>query len=223
MKHLSTSRRGDALHIEDYPQAVALKQVDSADARELMSLALHHSDMVACKGFIDDIYQFRNLPNSEHLIHALWIAAIALFFKCFGRNDARGRLSAKEVFADHDGALPVFQFFKDLRDKHLIHDENPYSQGAVALVINPIENPHKVADVLSMSFHSFTADESHVDSFSPLVEVASGWVWQKMDRLHSKIAQEFELISHPELMALPDVQYSPPTADSAGSSRRSKP
>ena len=111
------------------------------------------------------------------------------------------------------GAMPVFRYFQDLRDKHIIHDENPYSQSYVALALNAENTKFKVADVISLAINAFTADDSHLQSFSQLVQFTLEWVEHKRDELHNLLGARYESENYEALMLLPNIEYRAPTAN----------
>jgi hypothetical protein len=212
LNSLNLSVRENKFHIEGYPNAVAIKRLDDTDARILQAIVLHHFDLSFCNQALADL---RHPSKSIPTLHAeaLWISAIARYFKCFGRNNARSHLSAKEVLKGHPGAEGVFRYFKALRDKHIVHDENPYSEAFTGVAINRKGERRKVADIIALAINAFTVDDAHLASFSPLVSVSLKWVADKQDELHKKLAQTWEKRGYEQLMALPDVCYTAPTGD----------
>jgi hypothetical protein len=90
-------------------------------------MTLHLSDLYFCEAALE---QIDRLDSRRGVIaEALWVAAIARYFKCFGSSQSRAQLSAKKILKSHPGAEEVFDYFKNLRDKHLIHDESALTQG----------------------------------------------------------------------------------------------
>lgn len=206
------------LHIEGYPDAVALKRIDTPIARQLASIALNQSDLIFCRDALKEITRLNRAEN-QLTVEGLWIAAIARYFKCFGGNKSRSRLSAKAILKGHPGADTVFAYFQDLRDKHIVHDENPLTQGFVGVAVNGVRAPYKVADIITLAINAFTVDEAHVTQLTQLVEVTLSWVDTKRDELHHKLGREYEQWSRPELLALPDIEYTVPSAQAVGVKR----
>lgn len=205
-------------HIEDYPDAVALKRIDIPVARQLQAVTLHQFDLSFCR---DALVEIARLNRAENVltVEGLWVAAVARYFKCFGGNKSRSQLSAKKIFKGHPGAEAVFTYFQDLRDKHIIHDENPFTQAFTGVAVNRTEAQYKVADIISLAFNAFTVDDAHLTQLTQLVDVTLAWVNAKRDELHNALGREYEQWSHQDLLALPDIQYTVPTADVIGVKR----
>ena len=215
---LGISRRGGALHVEGYPDAVALKRIDDPIARQLKAIVLHCSDLRFC---CDALAALTSLDRtSESLFaEALWVASIARYFKCFGANKSRMPLVPTKIFAGEVGALEVFQYFRHLRDKHVIHDENAYSQSFTAVALNAQDARFKVADVISMVITASTIDDRHIESLSHLAGHTFSWVEQKRDELHFRLGSRYEGESYAKLSSLPDVKYETPTAEKVSTGR----
>jgi hypothetical protein len=218
LKNLTGTLSGSRLHIEDYPTAVALKRIDDPIARQLCSIALNHADLSFCREAVAEITR-RDRTSQPLIAEALWVAAISRYFKCFGSNKARTQLSSRKVLKSHVSAEKVFAYFQNLRDKHIVHDENPYSQAVIGVAINARDAEHKIADVISLTMNAFTIDDSHLSSFSQLVNVTLEWVRTKQDELHATLGKQYEAQSYDELMALSDVSYNVATSEKVSTSR----
>jgi hypothetical protein len=218
LKFLSSTREGGILRIEGYPSAIALKRIEGKHVLRLHAMTLHHGDLFRCS---EALKVLSADTNAEHSVtrDCIWIAAIALYFKCFGGSKARGQLDARGVFKTQPGALPVFQYFDSLRNKHVLHDENAYTQSLVGIVINPTGSEYKVADVISMGINAVTVDQAHVSSFSELVRATLDWVIVERDKLHTALAAEYESRSRDALLALPNVTFTAPTVEQVVSTR----
>lgn len=206
------------LHIEGYPDAVALKRIDTPIARQLQSIALNQSDLMFCRDALKEITRLKR-AESKVAVEGLWIAAIARYFKCFGGNKSRSQLSAKAILKGYPGADTVFVYFQDLRDKHIVHDENSLTQAFVGVVVNDVGAPYKVADIISLAINAFTVDDAHLTQLIQLVDVTLSWVDAKRDELHHKLGHEYEQWSRQELLALPDIQFTAPTSQAIGVKR----
>lgn len=216
-KYLDISQRDSQLHIEGYPDAVALKRIDTPVARQLQATTLHLSDLLFCEAALKELNQL----VSRHGVtpEALWVAAIARYFKCFGNSGARAQLSAKKILKSHPGAEVVFIYFKDLRDKHLIHDESALTQGFTGVAVNGIGAKYQVADIIAMSFNAFTIDDAHLTQFSQLVNITLDWLRKKQKNLHNLLGAEYEKWARDDLLALPDITYTVPGSEAVRTKR----
>jgi hypothetical protein len=211
VKPVRVEIRGDQLHIEGYPDAVAFKKIDDPIARQLQAITLHFNDLLFCH---DALVELARLDRAKQklLVKALLIASIARYFKCFARNKSRTQLSSKKVLKNHKDSEKGFAYFQALRDKHIIHDENPYSQALTGVVLNPREAHFKVANVVSTAITVLTLDDDHLKQFSQLVEVTFAWVNSKRDELHKRLGETYEHMEYEDLLALPDIKYVVPSS-----------
>ncbi|MBX9961833.1 MAG: hypothetical protein K2Y35_02170 [Burkholderiales bacterium] len=217
-KPLTITKIGDKLDIEGYPNAVAVKRIDDPIARQLQGIALHHFDLSYCRAALAEL---THLDRSIQplLAEALWVSTIARYFKCFGRNKSRTQLSPEKILKNHPGAEEVFGYFRDLRDKHIIHDENPYSQAFTGIALNVKDAEYKIADVFSLAMNAFTVDDDHLRSFTQLTAVTLAWVDAKRDELHNLLGKQYEQWEYEVLLALPDIAFTVPTSDKVDSKR----
>ena len=209
---LTFTKHGDTFHIENYPHAIAVKRIDDPIARQLQGISLHRSDLNFCRAALAQLADLDRIAQAL-LAEAWWVSAIARYFKCFGRNTVRTQLSARKILKGQIGAFGVFAYFQDLRDKHIIHDENPYTQSFAGIALNGRDAKVKVADILSGTMNVFTADDSHLTSFSKLVDFTLSWVTSKQDELLNLLGAKYERWPYDELLALPDVSQTIPTSE----------
>jgi hypothetical protein len=209
LKQLKFTMQDNKIHLEGYPDAVALKLIEDPLSRDLRAISLHQVDLSFCQ---QALFAIPTLDKSRDtlLIEALLVSSIARFFKCFAPNRARKQLSAEKILKGQKGAMLVFNYFKNIRNKHIIHDENPYSQSFVGVALMKPESHYKVADIVSMVFNAFLVDDEHFTSFSHLVGFTLSWVTAKRDELHSLLGKNYEQIPYDELLALPDVKWTAP-------------
>jgi len=208
----------DRIHIEGYPDAIAVKLIEDPIAKRLQAIALHHADLTFCYQALNKISTL-DKSNDVLVIEALWVSSIALYFKCFAPNKSRRQLSAEKILKGQIGAMDVFNYFLNIRNKHIIHDENPYSQSLVAVALMKSEAPYKVADILSLVFNAFLVENEHLRSFSRLVKFTLDWVRAQRDELHNILGKKYEQVPYEEILALPDVTYRAPVADEASKAR----
>ena len=197
--------------IQDYPDAVALKRIDTPIAQQLKAVTLHQIDLMFCRDALAEIARL-NRTEHETVVEALWVASIARYFKCFGGNKSRSQLPADKIFREHVGAKAVFTYFQDLRDKHVIHDENPFTQAFTGVAVNGPEAQCKVADIIAFAFNALTVDEAHLTQLTQLVNLTLDWVVAKQTELHKSLTYEFEQWPLERLLVLPDIQFTAPTA-----------
>jgi hypothetical protein len=174
MEYFTMKQTTNGLHVEGFPDAEKLIKIKGKEARRLADLALHKADL----DFAHQSLEGLNLVPSELWVlrQALWRSAIIHYIKCFGSSEARFQLSAAKIYNGNKLALDAFAYFKDIRRKHIVHDENSYSQSIPSAVLNKKESYHKIEKIICLSIIADTLDKDSYSNFSLLISDATKWV-----------------------------------------------
>lgn len=204
----------DSFRIEGFPDGVKVIGVEGAVARRLGHLALHRSDLEFARECLDAMAR---LPEDQGLVcGALWRSAVVHYAKCFGESK---KLQPAQVHKGCPSAThQAFEFFKSLRNKHIVHDENAYNenaykQSAVGAIINGGNKPFKVEKVISLALTFEVHGPENVRNLRLLTERALGWVAQQFDECANLISAQLEKTPYDELAARPALQTQGPTVD----------
>lgn len=209
MSDSGITRRDDGLHIEGYPDAVAFVQVDGPKAKRLGHLALHGSDLRLALSFTQSLLDER---HDDLVATALWHAAIVHFCKCFGRSASRAQLSPDKVFPSGD-AREAYRYFDRLRDRHLVHDENDYSQAITGAVIGPESTAPNIQDVLALAISGRTFEPGVAQNLVNLAVLALRYVDDQIQQITRALAGELEAEGRENLLRRPPVSFRVPTTD----------
>ena len=126
MEKFEITKVDGGFHVEGFPDAVKLIRLDGPKAKRLADLALHRSDLVFAMECLEGINQ---VPEEPWVLReAIWRSAIIHVMKCYGSNDSRFNLNVDSVLKGDLAGKEVFEFFQDLRNRHLVHDSNSYAQ-----------------------------------------------------------------------------------------------
>jgi hypothetical protein len=198
----------------DFPDGVRVVKVSGNDAQRLADLGLHRSDLRFARESLDAI----NHPNiTPHIQESLWRSAFVHLYKCFQNSKSRASLDADVVY---DGA-PVqarlnFDYFRNVRNKQMVHDENSSTQSDVIAILNDGTKPNKVeaVRVLAVSFQMLGPQgQKNYESFYQVVQRVDGWVAREFDKLERKIYADLEKLTYQELVALPTATGRVPTLE----------
>lgn len=209
MKRLDIAMRGGRLHLKGYPQNVSIKKLNEADAKELRALTLHFAEISFCRETLREIGQL-DLKTQSTLAKALWLSALATYFNCFGSDNARTLLSARKVLKPYAGAQAVFDRYHELREKHLIPADNPYTHAYVGAVVNPASSEKKIADLVSLAVTAFVVEMKHVKQLTQLAEVTLLRIEEQRQKLRNKLIDKYEQKTRDELQALDDLTFAAP-------------
>ena len=193
-----------AFHIDGFPDAVKLIDVSSLVEnlpRQLADLVLHHADLQFAQECVQTLSAVE--ANSPLVMEALWRCAIVHYCKCFGQRDLRATLPYSKIFP---AGLPrdVHRYITALRNKHLIHDVNAWTQATPMAVIAPRGKSEKVEDVVCTNITAQTRDAVNVSNLQLLISTALSWVESRIEELCSEIKLELEKTPYDVLLAQPE-------------------
>ena len=208
MKFLDFSVDGDTWHIEDYPDAVAVVEVEGRLAARMGHLMLHMHDLDLAGTFAQRIV---NDPDIDpDLMTGLLHAGIMHFCKCFGSSSSRGQLPPS-LFPAGD-ARDAYRDISALRDHHLVHDENSLSQARVGAVVNAEGAAKNVADVIAFGITARIVSAQLAQNLINLVVIALAYVHEQIDVISARLVEELNAETRESLLARPPITYVPPTA-----------
>ena len=130
----------DKFHIDGFPGAVKLIAISPLVKylpEQLADMVLHHADL----RFANECLEAMSSPagTSPLVAEALWRSAVIHYCKCFGEHgSSRARLPYSKYLPV---GLPreIHKYFMDLRNKHLVHDVNAWTQATPMAVVGPKE------------------------------------------------------------------------------------
>lgn len=186
--------RDNTIHVLNYPDAdMILGLPDSQYVKRLKDMWLHWWDLNEAKQSLESM----NSNNSDVVNRALAQNSIVVFYKCFGKSEFRDNsLKRNKILANFPPeAKKVFDFYKDLRDKFIVHDESRLSQ-ALAGVILQSNKEHPFVDTLGTVAiaERFKSPEElkGLGSFHRLITVAIQWVETEIDKLGDLLKEQFQ-------------------------------
>ena len=212
MEQFDISRSESGLHIEGFPNAVKILRVEGPRAKRLADLALHRADLDFAENCLDGINQ---VPEEPHFIReALWRSAIVHVLKCFGDSGARFQLSAETVLRGQPPeAMMAYNYFKGLRNKHLVHDENSYAQSIPGAILNKGDKENKIEKIVCFSAIAGTLSQENYSNLILLIHKARSWVVAEFDQLCDVLTKELEKEPYEKLLGKDSLSYRVPTID----------
>jgi hypothetical protein len=212
MDPIPFSQVAGGFHIEGFPDAAKLLRLDGPKAKRLSDLCLHKSDLDFVAECLDAINQ---TPVSNAVVRAaLWRGAVIHFVKCFGDSKARFQLDAERIYKDRPPeAMLAFRFFRDLRNKHFVHDENSYAQSIPAAVLNKGDKAYKIEKIVCINHIADVLGQENWANLKRLSETAHNWVVAEFDALADLLTRELEAEPYDSLMQRATVEYRVPSVD----------
>ena len=192
--------------------------INGPEAKRVADLTLHKEDLEFADSCLDAINQIPETPVVAR--EALWRSAIVHFMKCFGLS-ARFQLSAAKIYkGEPPEALMAFEYFKDLRNKHFVHDENSYAQSIPGAVINNGTKSYKIEKIVCFAAFGATLELGNYGNLKLLIEKARAWVVAEFDTLCKRLTADLEKESYEDLLARDSINYRVPTVDEISRGRK---
>jgi uncharacterized protein with HEPN domain len=209
--------RGE-IKIQDFPTAkkVVLLKGDKAQELsdiDLCSLDLNHA--ANCVLLAED-------SKRDSFERSMFFnMAIISFLKPFGENKGRvHQLNIDEILKGNEMGKVAYKFIKDLRNKHIAHDENAVSQSIPAAIINKEGSSPKVAQIFTLSFRGVVHDKANLANLRELIAQTQGHIITRYDKLCEEIGAGLEQKNHNELLKMEQVVFTPPAAKEITGNRR---
>ena len=125
------------------------------------------------------------------------------------------RSAQKEV----SEAKIVFNYFKDLRNKHIIHDENSYAQSIPGAILNKGNKSYKIEKIICLSMIAETLTIENFGNLKRLIDTARSWVIESYTKLCHLLTKELEEKPYNTLLSYEDLTYQVPQLDSLSLNR----
>lgn len=175
-------------------------RLDGKIPRQIAHYALHRNDL----SFVLDALHQINEATSETVRRSLWHISIVTFVKCFVGGTARIRLDECRIYNDPKG-IEVFNYFKTLRNKHVVHDENSYTQCIPCAALNDGNKSFKIEKIVAASAEGVTLNQANYSNLELLSKQALDWVTAKFDELCEALSAKLELETMQHLRSLPNA------------------
>ena len=217
MKHFPVSKRNNTLCVHEIPDAVKLIKINNFKSKRLADFGLHKSDLGFAESCLDEL----NKVNPKNIVvrQSLWRCAIVSFIKCFGSSRARGQLNEKKIWKGNDLALTNFYYFRNLRNKYFIHDENAYSQSLPGAAINNGNKPYKIEKIICTICLAETIGQDNYNNLHLLIKTAKEYVIKEFDVLCNNLTKELEKISYKALINKDSIMLQIPDVDKVDKNR----
>lgn len=190
-----------------------LLQLSGPKARTLEEFSLHGHDLTASLQLLEAL---NNKALSSEVRKGLWYHAITIFYKCFKHSDARRRLWPQVVFAKRPDLMPAYNFFLNLRDRHIVHDDNPYIKAYVGVYVNKNNDSYTVEEIVNHVAVFDILDESRWRIFYELANYAIEWTEKEKTRLKNLLQIECEKKTSEEFDSLKELAITVPTLNQVG-------
>jgi hypothetical protein len=208
------------IHIEGYPTAKRVCKIVSHKAKRLAHFRLHESDLQFCSDTMQILGGLGKPDSQDSIEHvklreALLIAIISKFCGCFGNSKARASLNSDAIYRNIPYALDAFNFTKDFRNKHVIHDDNNYRISATCAILG---EDNDLIDIISWRSQCYLDFDFYKNLFE-LINTAQKHVQHEIQKLLDHLFLEIRSLPITERAKLLDFHHSFPSPSDVSSSR----
>ncbi len=107
----------------------------------------------------------------------------------------------------------AFNYFRSLRNKHLVHDENSYAQSIPGAVLSNGKKNYNIEKIVCFTALGVTLEQGNYGNLKLLIQKARAWVVSEFDALCERLAIELEKESYDKLLERNNITYRVPTVD----------
>jgi hypothetical protein len=150
-------------------------------------------------------YELKFVNEYSDVSLALWIAVVTKFMSCFRDTQARRGLKSQKVYRGNPTAMQDFELLMDLRNKHVVHDENSLYNAAAFPWLEPNGDVRGVGAMLTVA----RIDPTHVTMMCNLVGHALDFLNTAMAKAGKALLIRVQEMTPEERMALPRGVYFP--------------
>ncbi|MGY2992885.1 hypothetical protein [Mesorhizobium sp. URHB0026] len=202
------------LHIDGYPDAAYLVLLKSKKAKRLVRLRAHQSALIFCERAMQELGA---IPEDRSIAREAVLVGVAVkFFSCFGQNAVVGPLSANRVFTAMPDARECYAYWKDIRDKHIVHDESALTFEGTGLVLGSGGDLH---DVLSMKVSIEITDREHAQLLYDLIDHTLKHLEKEVSDLLPAVFEEAAAMTADERLSLPCMSFTKPNLSDVATRR----
>jgi hypothetical protein len=217
--------RDGGMHLKDQSDDVLAKIVQVPDelGKALAHLSLHSIDLQFATECLDELDRLGYPRNGGDITcQALWHSALVATYKCFGNSNARSSLKRDVIYTDA-AQRDTFNYWRNLRNKNIVHDENDVTQSHVVAVLRRREYAPKIDNMYVISLVGLTVCAENSAKLRGLVDTAREWVRAETDKLRQEVMAELNAMTYEDVDALPPVNIPDSTNESVGRTRISPP
>ncbi len=217
MEYFEIDLTDSGFHISGFPDATKVIKLSGHKAQQLSELASHRNDLQIALASLEAINDVA--PDNFLVRQGLWRSAVEHCMKCFSDSEARSRLNPKKVFKEDSNALKVYEYFRYLRNKHIAHDENAYTQCIPGAVLNRPNAEYKIAKIVCFSAVAETLDQLNYGNLHKMITKTLSHIDARFDSLCGNLTADLEARPYGELVAMEEMTYSKPELEDIGQSR----
>lgn len=187
-------------------------------AERLASLYFHKLDLVFALQSVNRISL--NTENPDFHNELYWRSAITHLIKCFGSSDSRFQLSEAKIYSAAENALDAFNFYKDLRNNHYIHDGNHMNREIPVAVLSRVGVDYNIEKIVVPHIYVNIINAENILNLRNLILRSIEWVDLNFSNVADSITNDLEEKSRDELLLEKEANIENMTLEEVMKTRR---
>lgn len=173
-------------------------------AVRLSHLNQHISDLELARKSLDFIEVAGEYSSTQEIIY--WNFAIIFYIKCFTGGSKRTQLDRNKIYKGNVLGLDNFNFYYDIRNKNLIHDENPFSRSIPAGLLNKEGVLPKIKGTFLIGIHGTFIGLENLRNLKTLIDQALAWANAESKSISTDILNDLEKEQYLVLFNMPEPE-----------------
>ena len=203
-------------------QQLPVVKFKSDSAARLAVLATVDADLECVVSCCERMQGLRDAEQDSVLLRAMWTAALVAYVRAIWdprREWLRSRFEQR--IAEFEGEpLDLHAWLKDMRDKHVAHDVNPFSEFLVGLILPPETVAEGDVQGVATFGRIFIGSAEQAKDISAIARALRSVVSTLYDQVRHDVQAEASAIGLPKLRKLERLRSYVPGPESATKPRR---
>jgi len=158
--------------VSDLPREMPIIRLKTPQARALTDASAVLQDLRLAIETLQRLQtELAKTKPDDVLSHALWIAGLNIYARCFSQGRRLG-LSEELIRTAGEGALDFHQYLLRMRNRHVAHSVNPFEQMVAGVVVDDIATPPVVVGVAVLTVRHLGLEAGDIAQFEQLTRFA---------------------------------------------------
>ena len=191
------------IRILGFSDGQELREIPYEDKyRMVYSHLKHKANLTEAKNIINQ-YGDNDIVNE-----ALVRSAMVLLIRSFTPAKNCRQLDKHDVYKTQTGAENVFDYYKNLRDTYVAHDDNDYTNALLGIIVD--QEKKTVLDSLGFCALVQLRDREHAQQLFNLIDCALRYVENKLSNELQRVTSDYAEKSKEDIDTLQLMKYTAP-------------
>jgi hypothetical protein len=198
------------------------RRINIAEARRYADLVSVWADLDIAVTVLDRLIAIQQSEDRDQdgvLEHSYWITAVVHYARCFAEGKRRTGLSHRLVKEKAPEYVVLHNWMRNLRNKHVAHDENPYQNFVGSVVLQRAPTGHVLAVPNIAARGMIGVDAERAKAVRALIIRVGDVVKEQLERARSDFTAALAKLTFAHLEALPAIDLPIPNIEDAGRNR----